>query len=187
LKFISPSWNEIFKQSVELARKIKNDQKRLGKKFHVIVGVSRGGLVLARLMSDLLGIDNVMIIKSEYYSGMGKKNKVPKITQKIQKNISGQNVLLVDDVSDTGESLLEIKKHIQNKKPKQLAVATLYLKPWSKGIPDYYASKTSAWIIFPWEYYESYKLLNEKGGSRLLKLSKIPDSALSLLKRYDEI
>jgi hypoxanthine phosphoribosyltransferase len=188
MKFISPSWTDVFEQSVTLAHKIRYDQKKLGKpKFDLIVGVSRGGLVLARLMSDLLEIDNVVITKSEYYSGMGTKNKKPMITQKIQKSLNGQNVLLVDDVADTGESLKEIRKHIQSKKPKYLAVATLYLKPWSKGIPDYYASKTDAWIIFPWELYESYKILKAKGGSKLLKLSKMPDSALGLLRRYDQI
>jgi uncharacterized protein len=188
LKFISPSWDSIFRQSVKLAQKIRYDQKNLGKpKFEVIIGVSRGGLVLARLMSDLLEIDNVVIAKSEYYSGMGKKNRKPTITQKIQKNIAGQNVLLVDDVADTGESLIEIKKHIQTKRPKYLAVATLYLKPWSKGIPDYYASRTEAWIIFPWELYESYNILKAKGGSRLVQRSKIPFAAVRRLERYDKV
>jgi hypoxanthine phosphoribosyltransferase len=188
LKFISPSWDSIFEQSLELAQKIRYDQKKLGKpQFQVIVGVSRGGLVLARLLSDLLEIENVVITKSEYYSGMGKKNKKPKITQKIQKDISGKNVLLVDDVADTGESLIEIKKHIQSKRPKYLAVATLYLKPWSKRIPDYFVSKTQAWIIFPWELFESYKLLKARGGLRLVERSKMPVWAIERLKRYESV
>jgi hypoxanthine phosphoribosyltransferase len=187
LKFISPSWDNIFEQSVKLAQKIRYDQSKIGTpKFQVIIGVSRGGLVLARLISDLLEIDDVVITKSEYYSGMGKKNKKPTITEKIHRNISGKNVLLVDDVSDTGESLIEIKKHVQSKKPKYLAVATLYLKPWSKRVPDYYVSKTDAWIIFPWELYESYKLLKSRGGLRLLNRSKIPAWAIKRLKNYDE-
>ena len=188
MKFISPSWDSIFKQSVELAQKIRYDQKKTEKpNFHVIVGVSRGGLVLARLMSDLLEIQNVVIAKSEYYTGMGKKNKRPIITQKIQKNIAGKNVLVVDDVADTGESLIEIRKHLQSKRPKYLAIATLYLKPWSKRIPDYYVSKTEAWIIFPWELYESYKLLKLKGGPRLLERSKIPNWVIERLKRYHKV
>jgi uncharacterized protein len=188
LKYISPSWDSIFKQSLELAHKIRYEQKKSGKpKFDVIVGVSRGGLVLARLMSDLLDIQDVLVTKSEYYTGMGEKDKKPMITEKIQKSIAGKNVLLVDDVADTGASLIEVKKHVQSKRPKYLAVATLYLKPWSKRVPDFYISKTDAWIIFPWELYESYKILKAKGGSRLLERSKIPNWVIEYLKRYEKV
>jgi uncharacterized protein len=171
---------------VDLAQKIRYDEKLIGHpKYDCIIGVSRGGLVLARLMSDLLEIQDVLITKSEYYFGMGKRRRKPVVTQKIQNDIAGKTVLLVDDVSDTGESLVEIKKHVENKHPKHLAVATLYLKPWSKTVPDYYVTKTDAWIIFPWEFYESYKLLDQKGGSKLIARSKIPSWALNRLKRYD--
>ncbi len=188
MKFIAPSWGNIFSQTVDLAQKIRYDENELEKpKADAIVGVSRGGLVLARLMSDLLDIDNVLITKSEYYTGMGKRNSKPQITQEIQKDISDNNVLLVDDVSDTGESLAIIKEHILSKRPRNLTVATLYLKPWSKSLPDYFVSKTDAWIVFPWEYYESWKLLKSKGGSALVSRAGIPMSIIVRLKRFDEI
>ncbi len=186
MKFVCPSWDSIFRQSVKLAQKIRYDQEHLGgAKFDYLIGVSRGGLVLARLMSDLLEIQDVLITKSEYYSGMGKRNKNPVVTQEIQKNLEGKNVLLVDDVADTGESLVEIKKHIQGKHPERFLVSTLYLKPWSKSIPDYYVTKTDAWIIFPWEFYESYRLLLDKGGGKLLSRSKMPPWVISRLRSYE--
>lgn len=173
---------------MELAKRIRRDEKRLKTPPNAIVGVSRGGLVLARLMSDLLEIENVMIARSEYYSGMGKKNSSPIITQRIQNDISNFNVLLVDDVSDTGASLATIKEYVRSKRPKELSVATLYLKPWSKCEPDYYVSRTDAWIIFPWEYYESMRLLKgKKDGSRLVAESKIPRKAIELLSSYESV
>jgi uncharacterized protein len=188
MNFIAPSWVSIFSQTVDLAQKIRYDENKLEKpRADAIVGVSRGGLVLARLMSDLMDIDNVLITKSEYYTGVGKRNTKPQITQEIQKDISGYNVLLVDDVSDTGESLITIKDHILSKHPRNLTVATLYLKPWSKSRPDYFVSKTDAWIVFPWEYYESWKLLKSKGGSALVSRSGIPRSVIKRLKRFEEI
>ena len=188
MKFIAPSWSSIFSQTVDLAQKIRYDENELkNPRSDAIVGVSRGGLVLARLMSDLLDIDNVLVTKSEYYTGMGKRNTKPQITQEIQKDISDYNVLLVDDVSDTGESLVIIKDHILSKRPRNLTVATLYLKPWSKSLPDYFVSKTAAWIVFPWEYYESWKLLKSKGGSALVSRSGIPKGVIERLKRFDEI
>ncbi|MHB1908243.1 MAG: phosphoribosyltransferase [Nitrososphaerales archaeon] len=188
MKFIAPSWNKIYFQSLELAQKLIYDQEKFAvPKVDVIIGISRGGLVLTRTMSDLLGIDNVMIIRSEYYTDVGKVRSRPVISQKIQGDIKGKNVLLVDDVADSGESLLEIKKYLKTKHPKSLVIATLYLKPWSKLVPDYYVAKTSAWVIFPWEWYEAMKLLRKKGGMRLVARSKIPDVVLAKLKSYDAL
>jgi hypoxanthine phosphoribosyltransferase len=182
LKFIAPSWDSIFSKSVTLAEKIRGGNP--GSRFDTIVGVSRGGLVLARLMSDLLDVQDVRIVKCEYYSDVGKTLKRPTITQKIQGEIRGKRVILVDDVADTGESLGEITKYLRSKKPSSLAVATLYLKPWSKTIPDFFAAKTDAWIIFPWERYEAIKLLSKNNGRSVLKQTKIPKAIVKRLQKW---
>ncbi len=172
MKFVAPSWERIFLQSVTLAEMLLHDAGRRG--FDCIVGVSRGGLVPTRLMSDLLEIQNVMITKSEYYTDLGRRRKRPIITQKIVENLAGKRVLLVDDVADTGESLVEIKKYLLSKKPKSVTVATLYIKPWSKVIPDYYTQRTDSWIIFPWERYEAIKSLISRNGRTVLRQTGLP-------------
>ena len=149
MKFICPSWDRIYSQSITLAEKLSEGQDG---GFDCIVGVSRGGLPLARIMSDLVSVQNVMITRCEYYTDVGKTLKRPVITQEIQGDISRKNVLLVDDVADSGESLLVLKKYLFSKKPKDVTLATLYIKPWAKILPDYYVSKTRAWIVFPWEF-----------------------------------
>lgn len=173
MKFIAPTWEGIFSKSVTLAEKLMNDRSRKG--FDCIVGISRGGLVLTRIMSDLLEIQDVMITKSEYYTDLGERRKKPAITQKIQGNIFHKKVLLLDDVADTGQSLVEIERYLESKKPKELTVATLYIKPWSKAIPDYYVSETDAWIIFPWERFEAVKSLTRKSGKKILGRTGIPE------------
>ncbi len=172
MKFVAPSWERIFSQSVTLAEMLVRDAGKRG--FDCIVGVSRGGLVLTRLMSDLLEIQDVVITRSEYYVDLGKRRRKPIITQRIQESLAGKRVLLVDDVADTGESLVEIKKYLMSKKPECLTMATLYIKPWSRVIPDYYVQKTNAWIIFPWERYEAVKSLRIKNGKRILAQTKMP-------------
>ncbi len=172
MKFLAPTWESIFSQSVKLAEKLANGCGP--KAFDCIIGVSRGGLVLTRLMSDLLEIPDVMITKSEYYTDLGRRKKKPVITQKIQGSIFKKKVLLLDDVADTGESLTEIERYLRSKKPKDLTVATLYIKPWSKVIPDYYVSKTDAWIIFPWERFEAVRSLTMKSGKRILGQTGMP-------------
>ena len=48
-----------------------------------------------------------------------------------------------------------VKRHIRELKAKEVKIATLYRKPWSKTAPDYYEKETDRWIIFPWEIKET--------------------------------
>ncbi len=183
MKFVAPSWDRIYTQSIELATRLRRSDRW---PFDAIVGVSRGGLALARIMSDLLDIQNVMITRCEYYSDLDERKKKPVITQKIQGRITGRNVLLIDDVADTGGSLATIKRYLNSKRPKSLTVATAYIKPWSKVIPDYYASRTDAWIIFPWELHEALKSLSKKKGRSVISETHIPKRYLELLRAMDK-
>lgn len=185
MKFVAPTWESIFSKSVTLAEKLKNERSPKG--FDCIVGVSRGGLVLTRIMSDLLEIQDVMITKSEYYTDLGERRKKPVITQKIQGNIFHKKVLLLDDVADTGQSLVEIERYLESKRPRELIVATLYIKPWSKVIPDYYVSKTDAWIIFPWERFEAVKSLTRKSGKKILSQTGMPAHIVRKMLQFTDL
>lgn len=68
LHFIS--WENFHTSSFELAKKIQDS----GEKFDTIVAISRGGLVLARILSDFLklGIYNIAI---ESYLDIDQKKK----------------------------------------------------------------------------------------------------------------
>ena len=182
MKFIAPSWDEILGKSIKLAEKIRKTEKE---QFDCIVGVSRGGLALTRILSDLLDIQNVMITRCEYYTDIGEKKKKPVITQKIQGNITGRRVLVVDDVADSGESLIIIKDYLKSKRPADLKVATVFTKPWCKVTPDYSVATTDAWIIFPWEYYEAIKSLSATNGKDILSKTHIPEKYIDMLYQMD--
>lgn len=137
-------------------------------------------------MSDLLDVQNVKVARCEYYSDVGERRTHPVITQKIQGSIRNKNVLLVDDVSDTGESLLEIKKYLQSKDPRSLTVATIHIKPWSKFVPDYYVESTDAWIIYPWELYESIKSLLAKNDRSILPKTGMSPKYVRLILKMNK-
>ena len=183
MKFISPTWDEILVKSIEMAERIRKTESF---RFDCIVGVSRGGLALARIMSDLLDVQDIMIVRCEYYSDIDKKKERPVITQKIQGTIRGRNVLVVDDVSDSGESLLLIKKYLHSKSPKNLKVAATFVKPWSKLMPDYFTGSTESWIIFPWEYYEAIKSLSTSNGEHVMLKTHIPTKYVQMLYQMDD-
>lgn len=60
-------------------------------------------------------------------------------------------VLLVDDVVDTGDTVLELGKKIVRKTGRtDIKVACLHYKVHSKIKPEYYAEITDKWVRYPW-------------------------------------
>lgn len=155
-----PTWDQVYDMLVDLAGQVKES----GFRPEVIVGVSRGGWPPARVMSDLLENQNLANMKVVFYKGIGARNKRPIITQPATSAVKGRRVLVVDDVSDTGHSLRVVSTHLLRKGATELKVCTLYLKPKSIFVPDFYSRKTGKWVIFPWERFEAVTLLTKKAG-----------------------
>lgn len=158
LKFLAPTWDEIYFLTFKVARMILED----GVNFDVIVGIARGGWIVARMMSDLLSIKKVASITVEFYSDIGEKMEEPVVSQPISIDVQAKRVLLCDDVADSGHSLRVAINHLKDNGVTSLKVATLHLKPWSVVTPDYYGEVTDAWIIYPWELFESVESLSRK-------------------------
>jgi len=161
-EYVAPSWDEIYGMLLDLASRIKES----GFKPDLIVGVSRGGWVPGRILSDLLANAHTANIKIEFYVGIGKTTRRPEVTQPISEDISDKRILVVDDVADTGESLLVALEHVRDRGAYDIRTVTVYYKPHSKFKPDFFAQTTSHWIIFPWERLEATQLLIQEAKSR---------------------
>ena len=148
------TWDEIVNWSWELARKIKKS----GFKPDIVIAVARGGYVPARLVCDFLGVENLISIQSQHWTEAAKKAERAIIKFEYVVDLSGMKALLVDDIADTGESLILARDFILSKwKPKELKVATLqWISPISKIKPDYYVMEVKDWIWFayPWTRLE---------------------------------
>ncbi|MDH5780287.1 MAG: phosphoribosyltransferase [Candidatus Bathyarchaeota archaeon] len=153
LEFEIPTWDKIYEFLLSLAEKIREDNF----KPDVIVGVSRGGWPPARVMSDLLENPEIANVKAEFYLGVAETKGEPLITQPVSVSVRNKKVLLMDDVADTGKSLRLVRAHLKEKGATEVKIATIYYKPWSVVIPDYYEKETRSWIIFPWERKETIK------------------------------
>jgi len=153
LEFEIPTWDKIYEFLLSLAEKIREDDF----KPDVIVGVSRGGWPPARVMSDLLENPEIANVKAEFYLGVGQTKGEPLITQPVSVSVRDKEVLLMDDVADTGKSLRLVRAHLKEKGATEVKIATVYYKPWSVVIPDYYEKETRSWIIFPWERKETIR------------------------------
>jgi hypoxanthine phosphoribosyltransferase len=157
-EFYVLKWSEFYKDIFRLYKKIKEDNY----KPDIIVAIARGGWVVGRIISDLLGINQVTDLHITFYTGVYSTLKEPIILEGIGKDIKNKRILVVDDVSDTGESLIKAIDYLRSFNPLIIKTATVYTKPWTKFIPDYYIKSIDKWIIYPYEVKETIEKLKNK-------------------------
>ncbi len=94
----------------------------------VVLGVLNGSFVV---MADLVRTIPLPLscefIKISSYSGMESTGKVMEVIG-IPASIEGKNVLVVEDIVDTGNSMAYLKKKLESLHPKRIAIATLLFK-----------------------------------------------------------
>jgi len=157
MRLVWLSWNEVDRLCRSLAEKIRG-------KFapDLIVGISRGGFPVARILCDELGVRRLASLQIEYYSSPGKTKKKPVLLYPLNADVKGKRVLIVDDVADRGESLKLAKKHVSERGAKEIKLATIHYKPWSTVVPDFYVKEVKSWIVYPWERKETTEQLQKK-------------------------
>lgn len=128
------SWNKI----EELINKLwENVNQKTSIKYHSISTISRGGLVPARLMADIMGIDKILV----------DQNQIPR------------DSLFVDDIFDSGNTFQKIISKAEE--PKSLVYATLFArrgKEYPKQLIFATQTQGTEYIVFPWEKFEHKRL-----------------------------
>ncbi len=158
LEFEIPSWDQIYGLLLKLAEAVRKSEFEPD----LIVGVSRGGWIPARIMSDLLENPKLANVTAEFYVGLAETKNEPIITQPVSVSVKAKRVLVVDDLADTGESLKLVNSHLKKHGASEVKIATIYYKPWSIIVPHYYEKETRCWIVFPWERKEVVRKIVEK-------------------------
>lgn len=155
------SANELLRDSFVLAEKIYES----GFRPDFIIGVWRGGAPVGIAIQeylDYMGVPTDHIsIRTSSYTGINKQDKQVRVhgLDYIIDNVNAENeVLLVDDVFDSGRSIMAIFERMRAKTrrnmPQNMKVAMPWYKP-TKNItdfePDYYVHATDKWLVFPHE------------------------------------
>ena len=150
-------------QFYELARQLSLVMYKASFQPDIIVAISRGGCIPARVICDYLDVFDLDVIKIEHYHGVHKE-KTAILRYPLSADISGKRVLLIDDVSDTGDSFdVAIHHLLENGEPAELKTAALHHKTVSSYIPDYYSEIVHEWrwIIYPWAIMEDLRSILE--------------------------
>ncbi len=128
-----------------------------------IVGLTRGGLVPATIMSNMTGI--TMYALDVRFRDTDKDYKGPEHNGMMNKDaLIGNNILIIDDINDTGRTFQWIKDDWNTDEAwgKNVRTAALVDNGASKfGEVDYTALEINklekdVWVVFPWEGERHY-------------------------------
>ncbi len=157
------TWNKAYKLAKTLSTKIKKS----GYKPDIVVAIGRGGYVPARIVCDFLSIMNLTSVAVQHW-GAAKKKEKAKITAPLNMPVKNKNVLVIDDITDTGETMDVVVKYLKRQSPKNIKTGVLEHKKVSFFIPDYFAHKIVKWrwITYPWARYEDLPVFIQKIGKK---------------------
>ena len=122
----------------------------VGFEAEAIVAIARGGLTLSHALAEGLKIRDVQSIRTEFYDAQIKRDEIEIFGNCNFKSI--KRVLVVDDISDSGETLDAIMGYLKSEFADiEFKSATLFYKETSKYEPDFWINIADDWIDFFWE------------------------------------
>ena len=182
VQYLTVSWNEYQALSQKLAATILTHEKP----FDEIVAIARGGLTLGHLLSDSLRIP-ICSITIQSYTDIQKQGQL-KITAGLSAHIKGLRILLVDDIADSGKTLKRAVSYLRRFKPASMTTVTMFYKPHSIFLPDYFVGQTKKWVIFPTEITETILSLRSKHSKKdLVALGFTSDQIAFVKKHYGRL
>ncbi|MGI9624026.1 MAG: phosphoribosyltransferase [Acidimicrobiales bacterium] len=131
----------------ELAQMVADD----GYRPEIILAIARGGLFVAGSLGYALSVKNLYVMNVEYYTGVDERLDVPIVLPPYLDSVDlrDSNVLITDDVADTGATLAYVHDFCQGEVA-NVRSAVLFEKSPSIIKCEYVWKRTDQWINFPW-------------------------------------
>jgi uncharacterized protein len=145
------SWTDLGPGGREPAQAVYDD----GYRPDMVLGIARGGLLVAGAIGYALGVKNTFTMNVEFYTGVDERLDVPMILPPVPDlvDFADFKVLVADDVADTGATLKLVQEFCGGKVA-EVRCAVLYEKPRSTVKCEYVWRRTDRWITFPWSAEE---------------------------------
>lgn len=119
-EFISKK--EVEKKIKELGRQISKDYK--GKDIEVVCVLKGAAIFTVELAMHIKPNVRFNFIEVSSYEGTKSTGKI-KVNKDISSSIEGKDVLIVEDIIDTGRTLSYLREYLLSKNPKNLKICTL--------------------------------------------------------------
>lgn len=123
--------------------------------FDAILAITRGGMIPGALVSQALGLRNVLTAAVMFYDETDQPLTEPHFLQfPSDPLLLGRRILIVDDVWDSGKTAVAVRERVRQAGGIP-TLAVLHFKPSKNRFPgdrpDHWASETDAWIVYPWD------------------------------------
>ncbi len=123
--------------------------EKIDKPFDAILGIARGGLAMAQMLGEYYDLREVYTINTIGYDDTEKKDSVEVFN--IPDLKSAKKVLIVDDIVDSGDTLVEVINVLNEKYPTiTVLTASIFYKKTAKTTPTWYVKEPKGWIDFFW-------------------------------------
>lgn len=143
-EFLEVSWEMFGELCRALALKVARDFSP-----EVVVGIARAGVIPAAVVASILRVD-FYSMKISRKEGDEQVRERPAILSAAPRQVAGQRVLVVDEITTSGETLRLALAAVRDVGPAEVRTATSFARP--RGFePDYFALATDATVIFPWD------------------------------------
>ena len=141
------SYDEFAVDTKKMAKQIKDEFDP-----EVILAVARGGLTLGHSLAVALNNRNLFTLNSIHYEDTNKLDtiqifNVPDLSKYTK-------ILLVDDIIDSGESMVEIKRELLKRYPNlDIKIATVFYKEKALLLPEFKVKEAHDWVEFFWDIH----------------------------------
>ncbi|EMA18862.1 phosphoribosyltransferase [Haloarcula argentinensis] len=140
-----------------LCRDVADDVKAAEFEPDVVVALARGGWFGGRCLCDFLGLDDLASLKVEHYVGTAAKGEEAQVKYPLADGaVEGKDVLVVDDIADTGQSIETAAECVRDRNPSSVRTATLQLLQTSDHEPEFVGESLDewTWVVYPWNFVE---------------------------------
>jgi xanthine phosphoribosyltransferase len=133
----------------EFRRDLRALTQKIDRPFDTILPIARGGLTMGHMLGEHYSIRKVYAINSVGYDDVHKLERVWVFN--IPDLSSSKSVLIVDDIVDSGDTMIEVLEVLHERFPQvTFFTASIFYKSSAKIKPDWYVKETKEWIDFFW-------------------------------------
>ncbi|MBR6238213.1 MAG: hypoxanthine phosphoribosyltransferase [Lachnospiraceae bacterium] len=118
---------EVDKKIQELGEKISSDYA--GKQVHLVCVLKGGSFFMCELAKRITVPVSLDFMSVSSYGGDTKSSGVVKIVKDLDESIAGKDVIVIEDIVDSGRTLSYLLEMLSDRKPNSLRLCTLLDKP----------------------------------------------------------
>lgn len=144
---------EVNKRISDLGKKISEDYA--GKELHLVCVLKGGSFFMCELAKRITVPVTLDFMSVSSYGGDTKSSGVVKIVKDLDESLKGKNVLVVEDIVDSGRTLSYLLELLDQRGPESLKLCTLLDKP-DRRVTDVKVDYTG--FVIPDEFVVGYGL-----------------------------